>query len=176
MADGKAGMTSGACYQDVELTMSGSTGSSWVQIALSRSPASDKKRGPCNNHYNTQSLAGATQVLKHDDVVQSWHGSERGWQLEASANWALCSCLFQGDLVLHGGESRKALLSTVYLNCAWKDGRKGWMRQQNKRTAWSETQRLEVVLRLRKTGGKNAYGEIAIFDCRGGLDKKHHVS
>ena len=28
MADGKTGMTSGACYQDVELTMSGSTGSS----------------------------------------------------------------------------------------------------------------------------------------------------
>ena len=50
------------------------------------------------------------------------------------------------------------------------------MRQQNKRIAWSETQRLEAVLRLRKTGGKNAYGEITIFDCRGGLDKKSHVS
>ena len=52
------------------------------------------------------------------------------------------------------------------------------MRQQSRGTAWSETsrpQRLEAVLRLRKAGGKNACGEITIFDCRGGLDKKAHV-
>lgn len=98
------------------------------------------------------------------------------WRLQPTEHCvAECSCLFQGDLVLHGGESRKALLSAVYLNCAWKAGRKGRMRQQNKGTAWSETQRLEAVLRLRKAGGKNACGEITIFDCRGGMDKKAHV-
>lgn len=42
------------------------------------------------------------------------------------------------------------------MNCAWKDGGKGRMRQQSRGTAWSETQRLEAVLRLRKAGGKNA--------------------